>query len=97
MTPVPPASAARPPSEESAAAAAPCCCGERKLALAVKVLGRVHELDNVPLLIYALTDPDLRLKDQDRLFHLNCSEEGSQSSLPLLLKVRNPAETAASN
>src|SRR5262249_32029205 len=29
--------------------------------LAVRALGRVRELDNVPLLIYALTDPDMRV------------------------------------
>jgi hypothetical protein len=29
--------------------------------LAVRLLGRTHELDNVPLLIYALSDPDVRV------------------------------------
>jgi HEAT repeat protein len=29
--------------------------------IAVKALARVRELDNVPILIYALTDPDLRI------------------------------------
>jgi hypothetical protein len=29
--------------------------------VAVKALARVRELDNVPLLIYALTDPDMRI------------------------------------
>jgi hypothetical protein len=29
--------------------------------VAVRTLGRVRELDNVPLLIYALTDPDVRI------------------------------------
>jgi len=29
--------------------------------LAVRALGRVRELDNVPLLIYALSDPDMRI------------------------------------
>jgi hypothetical protein len=29
--------------------------------LAVRALGRVRELDNVPLLIYALSDPDMRV------------------------------------
>jgi hypothetical protein len=29
--------------------------------LAVRALGRVRELDNVPLLVYALSDPDMRI------------------------------------
>jgi hypothetical protein len=35
--------------------------------LAVRALGRVRELDNVPVLIYALSDPDLRVvREADR-------------------------------
>lgn len=34
------------------------------------------------------------VSDQDRLFHVSCKEENGQLSLPLLLRVRRPAEVA---
>jgi hypothetical protein len=33
---------------------------------AVKALGRARSLDNVPTLVYALTDPDARVVDEAR-------------------------------